>query len=623
MVEIVLKTKRKPFIAGLALLLMFLTTITTPVFAAEITFIASVNKNPVSTNEQFSITFTLNTQGSNFQAPTFRDFNVLSGPNQSTSMQFINGNMSQSVSYTYYLTANNEGTFRIEPATINVNGGKVKSNTLTINVVKGQKAQSGSQQQKSNDADAGISSNSVFLRVSVNKSSVYRGEALLATYKLYTKVNLVNYSIDKLPALNGFWSQELKMPQQLELTTENYNGEMYRVGIVKKVLLFPQQSGTLTIEPMEGSCIARIQTQRKRSNNPFDIFNDPFFNDPFFGSAQDVKVNVKSLPVKITVKDLPQENDNAFKGAVGTFNLQATTDNDKVKANDAINLKIKISGKGNLKLIDAPEVEVPTDFEKYDPKVSDNTTISESGVSGSKTFEYLLIPRHEGEYTIDPIKFTYFDLDKKQYVQLHSSEFRVTVKGISGDASAAQSVATSQNKTDIKLLGKDISFIKTGKLITKPATTFYLSGFYYLLIAIPFLSLIILIFYIRKRNKLAGDAEYMRSSRATKMAHRRLSVAKKMIDAKKDDSFYEEISKALYGYASDKLNINFSEMTKENLRQKLIARNIPDALTERIITTIDLCELARYSPQTQNNNKQSIYTETVALITELENHLNK
>jgi len=622
MVETVLKTKRKPFIASLVFLLMFLTTITTPIFAAEITFIASVNKNPISTNEQFSITFTLNTQGSNFQAPTFRDFNVLSGPNQSTSMQFINGNMSQSVSYTYYLTANNEGTFRIEPATVNVNGGKVKSNTLTINVVKGQKAQSGTQQQKSND-DAGIGSNSVFLRVSVNKSSVYRGEALLATYKLYTKVNLVNYSIDKLPALNGFWSQELKMPQQLELTTENYNGEMYRVGIVKKVLLFPQQSGTLTIEPMEGSCIARIQTQRKRSNNPFDIFNDPFFNDPLFGSAQDVKVNVKSLPVKITVKDLPQENDNAFKGAVGTFNLQATTDNDKVKANDAINLKIKISGKGNLKLIDAPEVEVPTDFEKYDPKVSDNTTTSESGVSGSKTFEYLLIPRHEGEYTIDPIKFTYFDLDKKQYVRLHSSEFKITVKGISGDASAAQSVATSQNKTDIKLLGKDISFIKTGKLITKPATTFYQSGFYYLLIVIPFLSLIILIFYIRKRNKLAGDAEYMRSSRATKMAHKRLSVAKKMIDAKKDDSFYEEISKALYGYASDKLNINFSEMTKENLRQKLIARNIPDALTERIITTIDLCELARYSPQTQNNNTQSIYTETVALITELENHLNK
>ena len=538
-------------------------------------------------------------------------------------MQFINGNMSQSVSFTYYLTANSEGTFRIDPATITVNGGKVKSNTLTINVVKSQKAQSGAQQQKSNDADAGISSNSVFLRVSVNKSSVYRGEALLATYKLYTKVNLVNYSIDKLPALNGFWSQELKMPQQLELTTENYNGEMYRVGIVKKVLLFPQQSGTLTIEPMEGSCIARIQTQRKRSNNPFDIFNDPFFNDPFFGSAQDVKVNVKSLPVKITVKDLPQENDNAFKGAIGSFSLQATTDNDKVKANDAINLKIKISGKGNLKLIDAPEVEVPTDFEKYDPKVSDNTNISESGVSGSKTFEYLLIPRHEGEYTIDPIKFTYFDLDKKQYEQLQSSAFKITVKGISGDASAAQSVATSQNKTDIKLLGKDISFIKTGKLTTKPATTFYLSGLYYLLVAIPFAALILLILYIRKRNRLAGDAEYMRSSRATKMAHKRLSIAKKMIDAKKDDAFYEEISKAIYGYASDKLNINFSEMTKENLRQKLINRNIPDALTERIIATIDLCELARYAPLTQNNNTQSIYTEAAAIITELENYLNK
>lgn len=621
MVITAIKLKYKPVFLGLMLHLLLLTT--SNIFAAEITFIASINKNPVGTNEQFSITYTLNTQGSNFQAPTFRDFNVLSGPNQSTSMQFINGNMSQSVSFTYYLTANSEGTFRIDPATINVNGGKVKSNSLTINVVKGQKAQSGAQQQKADAAEAGVNNNSVFLRVSLNKTNVYRGEGILATYKLYTKVNLVNYSIDKLPALNGFWSQELKMPQQLELTTENYNGEMYRVGIVKKVLLFPQQSGTLTIEPMEGSCIARIQNQRKRSNNPFDIFNDPFFNDPFFGSAQDVKVNVKSLPVKITVKDLPQENDNAFKGAIGSFSLQATTDNDKVKANDAINLKIKISGKGNLKLIDAPEVEVPTDFEKYDPKVSDNTNISESGVSGSKTFEYLLIPRHEGEYTIDPIKFTYFDLDKKQYEQLQSSAFKITVKGISGDASAAQSVATSQNKTDIKLLGKDISFIKTGKLTTKPATTFYLSGLYYLLVAIPFAALILLILYIRKRNRLAGDAEYMRSSRATKMAHKRLSIAKKMIDAKKDDAFYEEISKAIYGYASDKLNINFSEMTKENLRQKLINRNIPDALTERIIATIDLCELARYAPLTQNNNTQSIYTEAAAIITELENYLNK
>lgn len=621
MVKTAIKLKYKPVFLGLVLHLLLLTS--SNIFAAEITFIASINKNPVGTNEQFSITYTLNTQGSNFQAPALRDFNVLSGPNQSTSMQFINGNMSQSVSFTYYLTANSEGTFRIDPATINVNGGKVKSNSLTINVVKGQKAQSGAQQQKSDAVDAGVNSNSVFLRVIVNKTNVYRGEGILATFKLYTKVNLVNFSVDKLPTFNGFWSQELKMPQKLDLTTENYNGEMYSVAIVKKVLLFPQQSGTLTIEPMESSCIARIQTQRKRSNNPFDIFNDPFFNDPFFGSAQDVKVNVKSLPVKITVKDLPQESDNAFKGAVGTFSMQATSDNDKVKANDAINLKIKISGKGNLKLIDAPEVEVPTDFEKYDPKVSDNTNISESGVSGSKTFEYLLIPRHEGEYSIDPIKFTYFDLDKKQYVQLHSSEFKITVKGISGDAGAAQSVATSQNKTDIKLLGKDISFIKTGKLTTKAVSTFYLSALYYLLFVIPFAALIILIFFIRRRNKLAGDAEYMRSSRATKMAHKRLAIAKKMIDAKKDDSFYEEISKALYGYASDKLNINFSEMTKENLKQKLISRNIPDTITEKIISTIDLCELAQYAPLTQNNDTHKIYAEAAAIITELENLLNK
>lgn len=589
--------------------------------AAEISFTASVNRNPIGTNEQFSITFTINAQASNFQAPSFRDFNILSGPNQSTSMQFINGNMSQSVSFTYYLQAKSEGTYRIDPATIEVNGVKIKSNALTLNVVKGQgKPQAGANNTQGDDD--GISTKSVFLRVSVDKSSVYRGEAILATYKLYTKVNLINYTIDKLPALNGFWSQELKMPDQLELRTEVVNGEQYRVGIVKKVILFPQQSGTLTIDPMQGSCIARVQNQRKRSNNPFDIFNDPFFNDPFFGTARDVKVNVKSEPVKINVKDLPADADGYFKGAVGNFTMQAALDKDQVKANDAINLKIKISGKGNLKLIDAPELKLPTDFETYDPKINDNVSVTENGVTGSKTFEYLIIPRHEGDYTIDPVHFTYFDLNKKQYVQLTSPPLKIAVKGISGDASAAQSVASYQNKTDVKLLGKDIAFIKTGVMTTYTHGTFFGSLLFYVLLLLPVILLTAFLIYKKRKEKLAGNVAYMRSTRATKMAQKRLSAAKKQLDAGKTDLFYEEIFKGLNGYASDKLGIDMADLNKESLTRKLKENNISEALISKMITTIDTCELARFASQFQSTNPQQIYTDSVSIITELENALN-
>lgn len=590
-------------------------------FAAEISFTASVNRNPIGTNEQFSITFTINAQASNFQAPSFKDFNILSGPNQSTSMQFINGNMSQSVSFTYYLQAKSEGTYRIDPATIEVNGVKIKSNALTLNVVKGQgKPQAGT--NNSQGDDDGITTKSVFLRVSVDKSSVYRGEAILATYKLYTKVNLVNYTIDKLPALNGFWSQELKMPDQLELRTEVINGEQYRVGIVKKVILFPQQSGTLTIDPMQGSCIARVQNQRKRSNNPFDIFNDPFFNDPFFNSARDVKVNVKSEPVKINVKDLPPAPDDYFKGAVGNFTMQAALDKDQVKANDAVNLKIKISGKGNLKLIDAPEIKLPTDFETYDPKINDNVSVTENGVTGSKTFEYLIIPRHEGDYTIEPVHFTYFDLNKKQYVQLSSPPLKITVKGISGDASAAQSVASYQNKTDVKLLGKDIAFIKTGVMTTYTHGTFFGSLLFYVLLLLPVILLTVYLIYKKRKEKLSGNVAYMRSTRATKMAQKRLSAAKKQLDAGKTDLFYEEIFKGLNGYASDKLGIDMADLNKETLTRKLKENNISEALTTKMITTIDTCELARFASQFQSTNPQQIYTDSVSIITELENALN-
>ncbi len=584
--------------------------------AGEIKFTASTNRNPVGTGEQFIITYSINTNASNFEAPPFKDFNVLSGPNQSTSMQIVNGSMSQSVDITYYLQARTEGTFRIEPAAIIVNNTRIKSNPLSITVVKGQgKAQN---QQQDGGTDATVSSQNVFLRVSVDKSSVYRGEALVATYKLYTRVNIVNYAIDKLPAFNGFWSQELKMPEQLELHNENLNGQQYRVGVIKKVVLFPQQSGILTLDPMTGQCIARIQQQRKRSNNPFDIFNDPFFS---FGSAQDVQVPVKSDPLKINVKELPPITDASFNGSVGRYTIEAKLDKSEIKANDAATLKIKISGKGNIKLIDAPQISIATDIEKYDPKVADNVSVSEAGVSGSKTFEYLLIPRHEGSYTIDPIPFTYFDLEKKQYVKLSTQPFTLNVKGISGDASAASSVSSYQNKSDVKLLGKDIRFIKTSPLTFSTSQNFYGSWAYYTLLALPAVLLLSAAVYKRRIDALKGNVAYMRSAKATKMAQKRLSVAKKHLDENKQDTFYEEIFKALYGYTADKLAINYADLNKENLKSGLLARSVKPETADKLLATINTCEYARFASQLASADVKKVYSDSVHIITELENQL--
>ncbi len=590
-------------------------------FAQEIKLTATANRNPVGVNEQFTVSYSINTNVSNFQAPSFKDFNVLSGPNQSTSMQFINGAMSQSITFTYYLQARNEGTFRIDPASVSVNNTAIKSNALSITVVKGQgKAQAGSANGEE-AVDEGVSSNSVFLRVSVDKSNLYQGEALIATYKLYTRVNVINYSVEKLPAFNGFWSQELKMPEQLELRNETYNGQQYRVGIIKKVILFPQQSGTLTLEPMQGTCVARVQSQRKRTNNPFDIFNDPFFSDPFFGGARDIKVNVKSEPVKVNVKELPPTSDPAFNGTVGNFTLQASLDKNEVKANDAVNLKIKISGKGNLKLIEAPALSLPTDLESYEPKVNDNLNVNEAGVSGSKTFEYLLIPRHEGQYNLDPIKFTFFDLAKKQYVQLVAGPFNLLVKGVTGDASAAQSVASYQNKTDVKLLGKDIRFIKTSPITFVSGGNFYGSALFYILLLLPLLIFVLLYFYKRKNDALNKDVAYMRSSKATKMAQKRLSVAKQHLDQNKPEVFYEELFKALYGYTSDKIGMEVSDLTKENLALRLREKNVKEDTLQKLLSAIDTCEFARFASQMQAADAQKVYSDSVQIITELENQL--
>lgn len=589
-------------------------------------FTATVSKNPVGVGEQFEITFTLNTSPSGFQAPSFKDFILLGGPNQSTSMQFINGSMSQTVSYSYFLQAKTEGTFRIDPAVVNAGGKRLQSNSLSVTVVKGTPKQQGSnpQQQQGSETDLSLLTKNVFLRAIANKTTVTRGEPLLVTFKLYTRVSVLNVTTSKLPSFNGFWNQELKSPEQLDQHSETLNGISYKVATVKSMVLFPQQSGILTIDPMEGECIARVQVKSKRQNDPWGIFNDPFFGDPFgFGSVRDVKVPVKSDPLKITVKDLPPVTNPAFSGSVGKFTMEANLDKENVRSNDAVNLKIKIAGRGNIKLIESPEVTVPPDIEKYDPQVNENISASESGVTGSKTFTYVLIPRQGGNYIIDPVQFIYYDLDKKQYVTLKSSEFKLNVERGKDDGSAGSAVVV-QNKADFKLIGKDIRFIKISQTTTGAILqtgNFYDSTLFYVLILFAGIVVICAILYKQHLNKISSNPLLMKSRSANRVAQRHLSSAKKLLQEKKNDLFYDEVYKALNLYAANKLGIDLAVMNKENLSASLAARNVKPELISKLISTLDSCEFARFASVQSGINPETIYSDAIQIISSLENEL--
>ncbi len=598
-----------------------------PGFISAQEFTATVSSSTVEVGEQFQLTFSLNANGRNFRVPAFTDFNVLMGPNQSTQMQIVNGSVSQTLSFTYVLQAVREGTFKIPAAEIYAGNTKVVSNPITITVTKGSGQQSagGSQGQgQKADKDAGINGGkNVYIRASIDKSSVYQGEGVAVTYKMYTKVQLLNYSVNKLPSFSGFWSQDVAMSQQLEFRTENVDGVTYKVADIKKVILFPQRSGTLTIDPMEGEVIARVQVKRQqqqRSNDPFDqFFNDPFFNNPFFNNnVQDVKVNLKSDPIRVVVKDLPPGAPAGFTGAVGKFSYEASLDKKETTAHDAVNLRLKISGKGNIKLIDIPKIEFPADFETYDPKENVNTNATMAGVTGSKTFEYLLIPRNAGNFKIPVTPFSYFDLEKKRYVEIPAPEINLKV---GRGSETTTTVVTGVNKSDVQILGKDIRFIKTREPEFESASgPLFNSPLFYTLVVSPALLFAGLLFIRRRNEALAGNVKLLRSQRANKVAMKRLSEARKFMTANDREKFLDEMFRALWGFISDKMQIPVSDLSKETAAAALQKRNVPDGLILQFTDTVDACEFARFAGGMADSN-ETIYKKGIETITQLESTL--
>ncbi|TAH24286.1 MAG: protein BatD [Cytophagales bacterium] len=586
-----------------------------PSIAQEPAFTANVSSNTVALEEQFQVSFSLNSSGKNFQGPSFEDFMVLSGPNQSQSMQFVNGNMSQSISYTYYLQPKNSGTFKIGSASILVNGKTLKTNPINITVSK-----SGNNKNSSNGKEESLQaqlSKNIFIKAVVNKTNPFRGEGIYITYKLYTRVDIVDLGNMKMPTLDGFWSQDLETSKELKLHLETIEGVQYNVADIKKSILFPQRSGSLTLDKMETEAVVRVRTQRKaRSNDPFaDFFDDPFFGG---GNVQDVKYTVSSSPIKINVKALPENAPVSFSGAVGNFSMQAFLDKKTTKANEPITLKVKITGNGNLKLIDPIALQLPPDIESYEPKINDNISVSNDGVKGTRTFEYLLIPRREGQFKITPLEFSYFDLIKKTYINLSSEEFILNVtKGIAESSSSLSSSAI--DKSDLALLGKDIRFIQTNSTnIKKKNQNFFGSGLFYTLSILPLIVFIGFIVFNKKQEQEASDLIGTKSKKATKIAKNRLSIAAKSIKQNNYEKAYEEISKALWGYISDKYKIPLAELNKEQAIASLLKGNIKQENIDELISLIDTCEFARYAPSSSIANAKETYQKSIEVISKIE-----
>ena len=583
-------------------------------FAQDVSFSASVSRGTIAMGDQLEVSFTLNgsSSGSDFRPPSLSEFLTLSGPNQSTNMQFINGAMSASISYSFILQPRSEGTFTIGPASIEAGGRKLKTQPVSIHVTK---ASPQARQQNPQQSDIGRQiGDNLFLKVAVDKSRVYQGDQVTATYKLYTRVNIVNYGITKAPSLTGFWSEDLDVPKQTQLSVETVGGKQYRVGVLKKVALFPQQSGRLTIDPMEVECVVQVQA-RNRSND----FFDQFFNDPFFGNVTNARHRIRSEPEPITVLPLPTSHiPPGFTGAVGRFTIDVWLDRMDVKTNEAITFKVRISGRGNLKFLEPPSVKFPPDLDRYDPRISDNITNQGDRIAGNRTFEYLLIPRHAGEQIIPSFPFSFFDAEKKSYVTLTSRELPFTVE----QGSEVASGSTGFDREDIKLLGEDIRFIKSdNETLARRGDRFIGSGMFFVLSVTPAMAFIGFIVFVRKRENILADSVQWRSRQARKVARKRLAEARNLLGRKEKQAFFAEISRALWGYISDKLAVPPAELSQESVRGALELRGVPSDIIARLAETIQKCEFARFAPASHFSEMKTMYKETSSLISQIEDSL--
>lgn len=595
---------------------------------AEASFTAEApSKVVVGQQFQLSYVFT-DVDPKDFRAPEFEGFDVLFGPSTSvsSSTQIIQGKRTSKVErrYTYYLAANKEGTYTIPAATATVKKETLTSNTLTITVLpqdaqpsqsSGQTSSGASSSQRTASSDV-LSSENLFVRAIPSKTKVYEQEAILLTYKLYSRVDVAGLNNVKFPEYKGFMVQEIEAPAEATWDMENYKGLNYRTVVLKQNILFPQQDGTLTIEQGDFDVVVRLRTQGGRSHSIFDSFFDTY---------QDVNKSLKSNAVNIQVEALPFGKPAGFNPFCGQLSLSSSISTQELKADEALTLTLTLKGSGNMKMLKTPDIKFPADFDVYDPKVNNQYKTSTAGVSGTKTIEYLVIPRYAGTFEIPSVEVSYFDLATKSYKTLKTDAYTLQVaRSENADAATVSGNYTATTKENVRVLGQDIRYIKSGNLELKPYPVYvYGKSWFPWAYIVPFVLFVIISLLYRKQIKANADLVKVRTRKANKVAVKRLKKAAAYLKQNDRAHFYEEVLKALWGYTSDKLNIPLSALTKDNMDAQLSDCQVSEDIRKDYMAILEVCEFEQYAPGQGSQTMDELYAKTMEVIDKMENTIKK
>ncbi len=585
--------------------------------AQEVQFTASAAPNVLRVGEQFNLTYTSDQEFDELNIPEIRDFELLGGPSQGHSQSVYNANgkitTTSTWQYTYFFRAVKEGKFTIGPASAKTKNKSYRSNAVTVEVIKGRDPAATQTQEVSQEGAAQpekISDKDLYASLILDRKEAYLGEQIMATVKIYSRVNL--YGIDRAfkgPDFTGFFTEPLDIPPLLNLQREAVNGEIYGTGILSKVVIIPQMTGELTIQPFELGVSIRKEVRRRIA--------DPFFEDFSIPEFQEIRITLKSKPVKILVKPLPPNPPASFKGAVGNFRLTSAINKTNTKTHDPLTLKLTLTGKGNLKLINQIDVIVPYDMEKYDPVINLNLN---NPLSGTKSFEYLIMPRVAGQFTIPPVEFTYFDTEVRQYKTLRTQSYNIQVEKGQGDT--LLTVVPGMTKEDVKLLNSDIRFIKTKSFRLKNINGFVRpSPIYYLLYLLALALFLGIIWNHKRLQKQHADVAGNRLRKADKYARKRLKKSAGLLKQGNHAAFYEELLGAVWGYLSHKLNIPVATLSKDSVKTILQQKGVEQELIDGLFGVTDTCEMARYARVSDNIAMDQLYLKALDVITRLQQKL--
>lgn len=566
---------------------------------------------------RINVSYIVDTQDvDDIQVGEFPGFELLYGPSTSSqsSFQMINGKTTHSstITFTYVLLAEKEGDHTLPVASVKANGKTIRSGTATIQVLpssnasQGSSSGRGSASQSTPHSDDDLSDRDLFITATASKSKIYEQEAVVLTYKLYTLVNIRQLSGD-MPELDGFHCQELNSKAQMSLKYERYNGRNYGTAIWRQYVLFPQKSGKMTIPSI--SFDAEVEVTNHNAD-PFDIF--------FGGGSltQMLRKTLKTPEIEIDVKPLPSPAPSNFSGAVGKFSMTASLTPEQLDANDAASMRIIVSGQGNMKLMKAPVVDAPKDFEVYTPKETDKTSNTAAGAKGNVVFDYVIVPRHGGKYSIPPVEYVYFNPETEKYVTLRTDSFHLAV----AKGKPVASGASVREKEDLRVLSSDIHYINTRRADIRESVDGFFGTTSYIMIHVGAASLFLLLLAVFYRQaKANADIARKRGNRAGKEAAKRLKLARKLLKNHEAGPFYEETLRALLGYAGDKLNIPMTHLAKENVREALAARGVDESLIRQYMDVLESCEFARFAPGDPMATMDKIYESATQAI----NNLNK